>query len=198
MDAFPVAEVKEIEIALLDLRYSHTRVMQKDRLLSLAVSLDMYGQMWPVITAARYVLVDGYRRVEALKICGRDTVMAQVWDCEEDRALLRVLSVQRKWDAVEEAAIIREVISGHALTQAQVARMLCEGSELGRSKAEPARLPARRDPRFRQVRPSFQLGRIESIGAVGARQRGPCCSHKRLASPGACLDERSYGILRPL
>ena len=110
MDAFPVAEVKEIEIALLDLRYSHTRVMQKDRLLSLAVSLDMYGQMWPVITAARYVLVDGYRRVEALKICGRDTVMAQVWDCEEDRALLRVLSVQRRWDAVEEASIIRDFV----------------------------------------------------------------------------------------
>lgn len=126
MDAFPVAEVKEIEIALLDLRYSHTRVMPKERLHSLAVSIDTYGQMWPVITAARYVLVDGYRRIEALKICGKDTVTAQVWDCGEDRALLRILAVQRRWDAVEEAAIIRELISGHGLTQVQVARMLCK------------------------------------------------------------------------
>jgi ParB/RepB/Spo0J family partition protein len=126
MDALPIAEVKELEIALLDLRYSHTRVIKQDRLLSLAVSLDACGQMRPVITVAHYVLVDGYRRVEALKICGRDTVLAQVWDCGEDQALLRLLCVQRRWDAVEEAAIIRELISGHGLTQAQVARMLCK------------------------------------------------------------------------
>jgi ParB/RepB/Spo0J family partition protein len=118
--------VKEVEIALLDLRYSHTRVMQQDRLLSLAVSLDACGQIRPVITAAHYVLVDGYRRVEALKICGRETVMAQVWDCGEDQALLRLLCVQRRWDAVEEAAIIRELIRGHGLSQAQVARNLCK------------------------------------------------------------------------
>ena len=126
MDAFPIAEVKELEIAQLDLRYFHTRVMQQDRLLSLAVSLDVCGQMRPVITAAHYVLVDGYRRVEALKICGKDTVMAQVWDCREDQALLQLLCVQRRWDAVEEAAIIRELIRRHELSQAQVARMLCK------------------------------------------------------------------------
>ena len=38
MDAF--AEVKELEIALLDLRFSHTRVINQDRLLSLDVSLE--------------------------------------------------------------------------------------------------------------------------------------------------------------
>ncbi len=124
MDVF--AEVKELEIALLDLRYSHTRVISQDRLLSLAVSLKANGQMRPVITAAHYVLVDGYRRVEALKICGRETVMAQVWDCGEDQALLRLLGVQRRWDAVEEAGIIRELICVHGLTRAQVARSLCK------------------------------------------------------------------------
>ena len=126
MDAFPKASVKEIEIALLDLRYSHTRVINQDRLLSLAVSLDTCGQVRPVITAAQYVLVDGYRRVEALKICGKETVMAQVWDCGEDQALLRLLCVQRRWDAVEEGAIIRELIRAHGLTQVQVARKLCK------------------------------------------------------------------------
>lgn len=126
MDAFPIYEVKEVEIAMLDLRYAHTRVVQQDRLLSLAVSLDTCGQIRPVVIAAPFVLVDGYRRVEALKICGRDTVMAQVWDCGEGQALLRLLCVQRRWDAVEEAAIIRELVRGHGLTQAQVARMLCK------------------------------------------------------------------------
>jgi ParB/RepB/Spo0J family partition protein len=126
MDALPIGEMKELEIALLDLRYAHTRVMQQDQLLSLAVSLEACGQVRPVITAAHYVLVDGYRRVEALKICGRETVMAQVWECGEDQALLRLLCVRRRWDAVEEAAIIRELIHAHGLTQVQVARRLCK------------------------------------------------------------------------
>ena len=126
MDTFPIAKVKEVEIAMLDLRYAHTRVMHQDRLLSLAVSLDACGQKRPVVIAAPCVLVDGYRRVEALKICGRDTVMAEVWDCGEDQALLRLLCVRRRWDAVEEAAIIRELVCGHGLAQAQVARMLCK------------------------------------------------------------------------
>jgi len=126
MDAFTEASVKELEITMLDLRYSHTRVVNQDRLLSLAVSLDACGQIMPVITTPHYVLVDGYRRVEALRLCGRDTVMAQVWECGEDQALARLLCVQRRWDAVEEAALIRELICGHSLTQAQVARMLCK------------------------------------------------------------------------
>ena len=126
MDSFPKSEVKELEIALLDLRYSHTRIMKQDRLLSLAVSLDTCGQMRPIITTAQNVLVDGYRRVEALRICGKETVMAQALDCGEDQALLRLLCTQRKWDAVEEAALIRELIRGHGLSQAQVARNLCK------------------------------------------------------------------------
>ena len=52
--------------------------------------------------------------------------MAEVWECGEEQALLRILGVQRKWDAVEEAAIIRELVSGCGLTQAQVAHKLCK------------------------------------------------------------------------
>jgi ParB-like chromosome segregation protein Spo0J len=126
MDALRTAEVKEVEIALIDLRYAHTRVLHQDRLLSLAISLDACGQIRPVIMVAPYLLVDGYRRVEALKICGRDTVMAEVWDCKEDQALLKVLCVERRWDAVEEAAIIRELVLHHGFSQARVARLLCK------------------------------------------------------------------------
>lgn len=126
MDSFPNASVKELEIALLDLRYAHTRIVQQDQLLCLAVSLDACGQVRPVVVAAHCVLIDGYKRVEALKRCGKETVVAEVWDCGEEQALLRILCTQRRWDAVEEAAIIRELLRGCGLTQAQVAHKLCK------------------------------------------------------------------------
>ena len=37
------------------------------------------------------MLIDGYRRVAALKLCKRDTVLAEHWSCKEDQALRRVL-----------------------------------------------------------------------------------------------------------
>jgi ParB/RepB/Spo0J family partition protein len=126
MDAFPMAEIKEVEIAMLHLRYAHTRIINQDRLLSLAVSLDSCGQIRPVVITGHYVLIDGYRRVEALKLCGKETVLAQVWGGEEEQALVRLLCARRKWDAVEEAALIRELVCGCGLTQAQVARKLCK------------------------------------------------------------------------
>jgi hypothetical protein len=49
-----------------------------------------------VITVAgedgKLVLMDGYLRVEALRRCGKDTVLADIWSCKEDEALARVLS----------------------------------------------------------------------------------------------------------
>ena len=65
------------------------------------------GQIIPVIVSGAFVLLDGYLRVKALKACGRDTVMAEIWDCTEEEALVEVLarSHSRKWDVIEEAAL---------------------------------------------------------------------------------------------
>lgn len=123
MDAI---EVKEVEIAHLELRYAHTRILKRQSLVCLAASLEQRGQIIPVITVAPCVLIDGYRRVAALKLCKRDTVMVEHWSCGEDQAVLRVLSVgcERRWDVVEQAALIRVLIDEHNMSQAQVARRL--------------------------------------------------------------------------
>lgn len=119
-------EVRELEIAHLELKYAHTRILKRERLVSLAASIEEWGQILPVVTVSPCVLVDGYRRVAALKLCKRDTVLAEHWSCTEKEAVSRVLlwGCERRWDVVEQAALIRELIDCHKISQAQVARRL--------------------------------------------------------------------------
>lgn len=120
--------LREVEIHRLDLRYSHTRIMSGASICTLARSLDQFGQISPLVTVCResLVLIDGYRRVAALKHNRQDTAMVELWPCVEHEAILRVLarSGERKWEAFEEAGLLRELLSGSELSRARVARML--------------------------------------------------------------------------
>lgn len=108
-------EAVELEISQINLRYAHTRIMTRESLIRLAASIEQWGQIMPVITVSPCVLIDGYRRLAALKLCKRDTVMVEHWNCREDQALLRVLSVgcERRWDVVAQAALLRELTCCH-------------------------------------------------------------------------------------
>lgn len=126
MDGTP-REPWEIEIAQIDQRYAHTRIMKRESLISLAASMEQLGQITPVITVPPRILIDGYRRVAALRLCKRDTVMAEQWDCAEEEALVRVLvsGSERRFEVVEQAALVRELIDCFKMTQAEIARRLC-------------------------------------------------------------------------
>jgi ParB family chromosome partitioning protein len=130
MDHGHIREVKEIEMGHLILRYAHTRLHRPEMLSSLVGSIARCGQLIPVITVKEapdcFVLLDGYLRVEALTRCGRDTVVAEIWQCREEEALIEVLARghTRRWDVIEEAALIRELHHRCHLSQAQIASML--------------------------------------------------------------------------
>lgn len=53
-------------------------------------------------------------------------MLAEIWQCREEEALIEVLARghTRKWDVIEEAALIRELRDRHHLCQAQIASML--------------------------------------------------------------------------
>ena len=114
-----VREIKEIEIGQLNLRYAHTRIERPKESLALAASIERVGQIIPVIVSGAFVLLDGYLRVKALKACGRDTVRAEIWDCKEEEALAEILarSHSRRWDVLEEAALLKELHEGCRLSQ---------------------------------------------------------------------------------
>jgi ParB family chromosome partitioning protein len=130
MDSGHLREVKEIEMAHLELRYAHTRIYRPERISSLARSIERFGQIIPVIVLRAgmdsLVLIDGYLRVEALRSCKRDTVVAEIWECQEEEALVEVLARAhtRKWDLIEEAALLWELHRRSHLSQSRIASLL--------------------------------------------------------------------------
>jgi ParB-like chromosome segregation protein Spo0J len=68
-------------------------------------------------TAGQWVLIDGYRRREALQRLGADRIWVDVWQHSVDEALLASLArgPERAWEAIEEAALIAELSSRHSL-----------------------------------------------------------------------------------
>jgi hypothetical protein len=105
----------------IEARYRDLRVRDAAREARLTASLLAEGQRHPVLVfrdAARFVLVDGYRRVRALASLSRDVVLALDLACDEPEALLRAWrgSVGRRVEAIEEAWMLRELSRTHGLS----------------------------------------------------------------------------------
>lgn len=105
----------EIELHRLDLRYERLRTRQPAREQRLLASLARQGQQTPVLVvqdaAGVIVLVDGYKRVRALRRLHHDTVTAARWDLDEAQALL-VERVMRRADGdgpLEQGLLLREL-----------------------------------------------------------------------------------------
>jgi len=125
-------EAREIDLHQIALRYAHTRVKSELVLRRLRSSIERYGLITPVLVVPDkdkdngYVLIDGYLRLEAIRMCGKDTVMARIWETEEENALLTVLtsSHARQWEAVEQGSLLSELIVRFELSMQEVAKRL--------------------------------------------------------------------------
>lgn len=116
----------ELEHHQIELRYEALRVLDAAREARLTASLLAEGQRHPVLVfrgESRFVLVDGYRRVRALKALARDVVSAIDLECAEAEAMLRAwrLSVGRRLEAIEEGWMLRELASTHGLSPRDLA-----------------------------------------------------------------------------
>lgn len=83
----------EIEWHQLELRYEALRRSSPEQEKRLLGSLASTGQQSTVVVvrgegANRFVLIDGYKRVRALRRLGRDTVRASLWEIGEMDALI--------------------------------------------------------------------------------------------------------------
>ena len=128
---------REVELHRLDLRFAATRVADGRAVQRLMQSIDACGQriaciavdLQPVPAAGQagapaLVLIDGYRRVAALRKLGRDTALVECWSCTVAEALLQVLarSRSRAFTAGEEALLLRDLVHGQGLSQRDAAR----------------------------------------------------------------------------
>jgi ParB-like chromosome segregation protein Spo0J len=130
IEAGRVGLMEEVELHRLILRYGKSRIRRPRDLHRLTDSIERHGQGAPVGTVAgeggQLVLIDGYLRVEAVRRCGKDTVLADVWPCQEDEAIVRVLgrSQERPWEAIEQAALIDELRGRFGWSLGEIARKL--------------------------------------------------------------------------
>jgi len=119
----------ELDLHRLELRFAATRINDALAVQRLANSIEANGQLVECVAAGEpadvgLVLIDGYRRVAALRRLGRDTAQVQCWSCPVGEALAQVLARagSRPFMPIEEALLLRELIDAHGLTQRDAAR----------------------------------------------------------------------------
>lgn len=127
----------KIEFHLLDLKYENIKGRSQkieNRLLS---SLIEQEQLSPIIVLPGdgdppcYIVVDGFKRIRALKRAGHDTVKVVIWPEDEVNALIAMNHLQRSVDrnALDDAYLIKALRDFHELSYQDI------GWRLGRSKS---------------------------------------------------------------
>ena len=103
----------DLELHQLTLRFERLRKRRPREERSLLVSLTEIGQQLPVVViqeAPSFILIDGYKRVRALKRLARDTVRATCWQVAEAEALLLERGLRRgSEDALDQAWLLAEL-----------------------------------------------------------------------------------------
>jgi len=121
----------ELDLHRLELRFAASRLVEPRAVARIAHSIERCGQVVPCIVVAvpsaggeRLVLIDGYRRVAALRRLGRDTASVERWTCDVTDALLSLLArtQSRPFASIEEALLIRELMQDLGLSQHDLAR----------------------------------------------------------------------------
>ncbi len=115
--------VLHLDLHALIPRFAALRLRDPARLGSLKASLERQGQLVPVVAVpeadkeGHWILIDGYRRREALQSLGEDRIWVDAWERSVDEALMACLSraPDRAWEAIEEAALIEELARRHTL-----------------------------------------------------------------------------------
>jgi ParB family transcriptional regulator, chromosome partitioning protein len=126
----------DADLHLLDMRFAGARLLEPRAVERLARSIARDGQIVPCIVVGaspnsaearddgRLVLIDGYRRVAALRQLGCDRASVERWACDLVEAVVGVLAraQSRSFAALEEALLLRELTQGFGLSQLEVAR----------------------------------------------------------------------------
>lgn len=134
-----------MELHQLTLRYEHLRKRHPRQERALLSSLSESEQLLPIVVvseAERFVLIDGYKRVRALKRLARDTVRATCWQVAEVEALLLERGLRRGTeDALDQAWLMAELQERFHCSMDELARRF-EHSWVSRRLALLQVLPA--------------------------------------------------------
>lgn len=105
----------EVNLEALDLRYGRLRVRSRGREAQLMASMEEHGQQDAICVVSegegRFVVVDGHKRVRALRRLRRDTAKAVVWDIVPLQALVAAYRAgsRQGYNAIEEGWLVYEL-----------------------------------------------------------------------------------------
>ena len=119
----------ELEFHQLALRYERLKVMRPEAERRLLASLAEVGQQVPIVVVKpageeQFVVIDGYKRVRALRRLDRDTVAASCWPGEEAEALIatRLMQTAEPEMALEQSWLLAELHERFGLSLEELAR----------------------------------------------------------------------------
>lgn len=117
----------DLEFGQIDFRYEALRQRDPHRERVLAMSMATNGQQSPVVVvpaASTHILVDGFKRVRALRHLRHDTVQAITWDLEVREALLlgRLMRSATRESPLEQAWLLDELRTRFRMTLEELAR----------------------------------------------------------------------------
>lgn len=156
----------ELEFHQIDFRYEHLRKHNPQMERQLLASLADEGQKAPVVVLALakdcYVLLDGYKRLRALRRLKRDTVKATLWDLDEAEALLleRMMRTSEPEGPLEQGWILRELRDRFRMAPEELAR------RFGRTPSWVSRRLALIETLPEEVQAKVRSGRIAAHTAM--------------------------------
>ena len=119
----------ELEFHQLELRYERLKVVRPEAERRLLASLAEVGQQVPIVVVKEaggspFVVIDGYKRVRALRRLGRDTVAASCWPGEEAEALIatRLMQTAEPETALEQSWLLDELHARFRFSFEELAR----------------------------------------------------------------------------
>jgi ParB/RepB/Spo0J family partition protein len=119
----------ELEFHQLGLRHERLKVVSPEPERRLLASLAEVGQQVPIVVIQEagkgpFVVIDGYKRVRALRRLGRDTVGASCWPGEEVKALIatRLMQTGEPETALEQSWLLAELHERFGLSREELAR----------------------------------------------------------------------------
>jgi ParB family transcriptional regulator, chromosome partitioning protein len=190
----------ELEFHQLELRYERLKVARPEQERRLLASLAEIGQQVPVVvvkdTEGSFVVIDGFKRIRALRHLGRDTVGTSCWPGEEAEALIvtRLMQTAEPETALEQSWLLAELRERFGFSLEELARRFGHSvSWVSRRLALIQDLPQAIQERVRQ-------GEIGAHGAAKylvplARANSRVCLELMEATSGTRLSSRDLGIL---
>lgn len=191
----------DLELHQLELRYEKLRRRNARKERQLVASLADKGQLLPVVVVrdgdgGAFVLLDGYKRVRALRSLRHDIVNAVAWDVGELEAVLleRLMRTSEADGALEQGWLLEELNERFTLSHEELARRFDKSqSWVSRRLALVRLLP-------REVQLRVQSGVLGAHAAMKylvpmARAKRADCVRLVLALGQSCPTTRDVGVL---